>query len=747
MTALFARVVLPIPLDRAFDYAVPHPISEKVKPGARLLVPFRNAEKAAYCISIPDKPEVENPKSVISVIDDEPLLDEHMLALTRWMADYYHASHGEVLDAVLPSAVKKPRRPRTLLFASLAVPPEELDARISSLKRKPSAPQLKLLEILREKAASGIAEVCVPLLRELAGTSPGPMKALIKSGFLRIEARPLISEEFCLYTAPEPPESSIKLTSQQEAALREVVEAIDSGQYRTVLLHGVTGSGKTEVYLRSLSKVVAKGLQGIVLVPEISLTPQTLSRFSSRFSRVAILHSAMSDRERRDSWRKIASGEADVVVGPRSAVFAPARKLGLIVVDEEHESSFKQENAPRYNGRDVAVMRARMLGIPVILGSATPDLVTYANAASGKYRLVWMSKRVTKYDLPPVRILDLANECAEQRKKVMFARELAAAVTETLKRREQAILLLNRRGFHTQASCPMCGHVETCKYCAVAMTLHSGRGKMVCHYCGDEHPAPKICPACNLREISYFGAGTERVVEELLKFAPGARIVRMDSDTMKTRSDYEKALITFARGDADVLVGTQMIAKGLDFPRVTLVGALSADGAFSLPDYRVAERTFQLLVQVAGRAGRGDARGRVYFQAFQTNHYAITSAAKHDYREFAARELAFRREWRYPPYCRIARIVVQGPQPDKVHKEAAAIKEALSKSAALFAGAEILGPARCPIPMLKGSHRVHVLIKAAGSGDLKEMLKALRRPKSPKSVLKIQVDVDPLTIL
>ncbi len=747
MTPVFARVVLPIPLDRAFDYAVPEAIASDVAPGKRLLVPFRNAEKTAYCVDLPEKPEVENPKSVLAVLDDEPLLDAHMLELTRWMARYYAAGHGEVLDAVLPAAVKKPRAARKMTFISLTATGEFLEKKLDSLKRKPNKQQKKIVAVLSEKAAAGISEVYAPLLRELAGVGSGPVGTLARAGIIKLETRVLPADTLRFYASPGPPEDSITLSSEQENALDEINDAVSSGEFRTLLLHGVTGSGKTEVYLRALSRVVEAGAQGIVLVPEIALTPQTVSWFASRFENVVILHSALSDRERREAWKKAASGEADIIVGPRSAVFAPARNLGLIVVDEEHEGSFKQENTPRYHGRDVAVMRAKLLGIPVILGSATPDLVTLANARTGKYTYLPIKHRVTACQLPPVKILDMARECREQRKKALFAREFVNALAETFDRKEQAILLMNRRGFHTQAACPTCGYVMKCRWCDVPMTFHRGRNRVVCHYCGHEEPAPRLCPDCGLSDLKYTGKGTERVMAELSELFPDARIARMDSDTMSTRSDYEKTLLAFARGDVNVLVGTQMIAKGLDFPNVTLVCAVQADGGLMLPDFRASERTFQLLVQVAGRAGRGEAPGRVFFQAFQCEHYAISAAARHDYDRFAKEELEYRRKWKYPPFVRLARIVVEGPDAAKVKTEAAAIREKLGQAAEKTPGSSVLGPAACPIGQVKGSTRMHVLIKAKSSGDVQALLVHIGRPHRPRGVQKVIVDVDPLTIL
>jgi primosomal protein N' (replication factor Y) len=736
-----------IPLDREFDYAVPPAITGEVAPGKRLLVPFGKAEKTAYCISLPDKSEFEKLRSVISVLDEEPLIDANMIELTRWMADYYAVSHGEALDAALPRAVKKPRSSRKQAFASLAADWDETGKRIAALTRKPTPQQLKLLDVLREKAQSGIEEVYIPLLRDLAGVGPSAVKSLARARLIRIDTRTLPAGGVRFYSSPEPGESSIDLSAEQETALDQIRDAIAAGGFHAILLHGVTGSGKTEIYLRALKETIASGAQGIVLVPEIALTPQTVSRFSSRFDDVVILHSAQTDRERRDAWRKAKSGEAQVVVGPRSAVFAPVKKLGLIIVDEEHEGSFKQESTPRYHGRDAAVMRAKLLGIPVILGSATPALESLYNAQQKKYAYIPLRRRVTRWSLPPVKIIDMKTECREQRRFVLFAHELVSRLERVLAKKEQAILLINRRGFHTTIACTRCGYVMKCRWCDVALTYHRGRDKAVCHYCGDEREAPSSCPECGMAGVTYSGTGTERVLTELAGLFPSARFARMDSDTMHKRADYEKTLFAFARGDVDVLVGTQMIAKGLDFPRVTLVCALMADGGLRVPDFRAAERTFQLLVQVAGRAGRGDAPGSVYLQAFEPEHYAISAAARHDYAGFAKKELAFRRMWEYPPYVKLARFVIQGPDIGKVQARSNDIADKLKAAQKNVPGSKVLGPAPCPIAQVKGSHRMHVLVKSPTPAGIREMIKAAGKTSSTRGVLRISIDVDPLSIL
>ncbi|MEA3345544.1 MAG: primosomal protein N', partial [Chloroflexota bacterium] len=588
----------------------------------------------------------------------------------------------------------------------------------------------------------------------------------------------LEGREFVLTASP-------RLTPEQEAAwdkiragLRELFERrTPPAQPPVYLLHGVTGSGKTELYLHALQETLAAGLQAIVLVPEIALTPQTIRRFAARFpSRIAVLHSGLSPGERYDSWRRIRAGRADVVIGPRSALFAPLPRLGCIVVDEEHETSYKQERTPRYHAREAALQRARLEGAAVILGSATPDLNTYHRALQGQFTLLRLPKRVMGHrakieeqraryriesnrmrireagpeyedlrylDLPPVEIVDLRAELRAGNRSI-FSRALQKALTETLERDQQAILFLNRRGAATFVLCRDCGLVLKCPRCDVPLTYHldtpSGPGQLICHHCGRREEAPKRCPRCGSRRIRYFGVGTQRVEEALRELFPGVRALRWDRDTTRKAGSHDVLLEQFVNHQADVLVGTQMVAKGLDLPLVTLVGVISADTALHLPDFRASERTFQLLTQVAGRAGRSILGGRVIIQTYNPDHYAVQTASQHDYRGFYQREIDFRREQGYPPFARLARLVYRHRDEAKCKAEVEWMAELLRLEVRRrgLADVSLLGPVPCFFHRLRGRYRWQIVIRAP---DPSTFLRPFELP------LGWQVDVDPVSVL
>ena len=539
-------------------------------------------------------------------------------------------------------------------------------------------------------------------------------------------------------TAPARP----MLTTEQAAVLERLVPAIASGDFAPFLVHGVTGSGKTEVYLAAIEDVVARGREAIVLVPEISLTPQTIRRFRRRFARVAVLHSHMSDAERHRHWQSIASGEVEVVVGARSAVFAPARRLGLMVIDEEHESSFKQETTPRYSARDVAVKRAHMERIPVILGSATPSLESWHNAERGRYTRLAMPSRVGDRPMPKVEIIDMRNE-----KKVVggLSESLRQAMGQALGDGGQVILLLNRRGFHTFVLCPRCGHVVKCHACDVAATYHKSRHVLICHTCDAERPCPPACPGCGAPALHYGGIGTERLEREIHTAFPDVVARRMDSDTMRSPGSHEQVLSAFKEGKVRILLGTQMIAKGLDFPNVTLVGVVNADTALHLPDFRAAERTFQLVAQVAGRTGRGDRLGRVLVQTYSPDHPAIRAAVTHDYEGFARSELPERQRYDVPPYGRIVRLIARGPNEPAVSAYmddlAALIRAAADSSVRL------LGPAPAPIIKIRNLYRFHLQLRCPHSRPLQLLANTVPGQHPTPHGIELAIDVDPLSML
>jgi primosomal protein N' (replication factor Y) len=510
----------------------------------------------------------------------------------------------------------------------------------------------------------------------------------------------------------------------------------------------VTGSGKTEIYLRAIEEVVRQGKEAIVLVPEISLTPQTVQRFRGRFGDVAVLHSHLGDAERGVQWRQVFQGKAQVVVGARSAVFAPTRRTGLIVIDEEHESSFKQDTTPRYHGRDVAVMRARLENLPILLGSATPSLESWHNAQRGQYTLLELPQRVLDRPLPPVQLVDLRHQPPRRGRPSALSDELMHAMQKSLREGGQVILLLNRRGFATHVHCPSCGHVETCRFCDLALTYHKQKDLMLCHYCGFEQEPLQNCPQCGQSAVRYQGLGTEKLEVEIQERFPDFVVRRMDSDTMRRPGSHARTLGAFKRGEIHILMGTQMIAKGLDFPNVTLVGVVNADLALHVPDFRSAERTFQLLSQVAGRAGRGPRGGRVLVQTFNPKHPCISHAAGHDYSAFVAGEMAHRREHNYPPYQRLARLVIRSREMEaggEFAERVAGVFNAALKSMAEQGAAEVrlLGPAEAPVFRLKNFYRYHFQLQSPSPGALHRLLRAVLPTLSPPAGVELSVDVDP----
>jgi primosomal protein N' (replication factor Y) len=547
------------------------------------------------------------------------------------------------------------------------------------------------------------------------------------------------------------------LNPEQEHVWGRVREAVLAGGFKPFLLHGITGSGKTEIYLKAIEEIVKQGKEAIVLVPEISLTPQTISRFEGRCGTVAVMHSHLTNAERGGYWRRIATGHVQVVVGARSAVFAPTRKLGLIVIDEEHEHTFKQESTPRYHARDVAVMRARLEGIPILMGSATPSLESWFNAAKGNYTLLSLPNRVEDRPLPQVKIVDLRHEPKPTGKLGAIGPTLENAMRKTLREKGQIILLLNRRGFSTHVHCQACGHVAQCANCDLALTFHRTRSSLMCHYCGFETVPFHKCPACGQNAMRYQGLGTEKVHAEIEDKFPGFVCQRMDSDTMTKPGSHKRVLDAFRDGNVHILVGTQMIAKGLDFPNVTLVGVVNADTGLHLPDFRSAERTFQLLAQVAGRAGRGAKGGEVLIQTYTPDHPCITLAAKHDFVTFAGQELAHRKEHRYPPFERMARLIVRSEKEEAASAFAdtlaAAFAEAVKRASPGSAAGppappvRVLGPAECPVFRLDNLYRFHCQVQSADSAILHEVLRNVLAVAKPPSNVEFQVDVDPYNML
>lgn len=738
----FAGVVVNRPLDQVWTYRVPKRLVDRVRLGSRLRVPLGKGNTLAvgYCVRLEDDAPAElDPqriKDLTDVLDDPPLIDATMLDLTRWLAGYYACSWGQALDAVVPAGVKKGAG--TKLVTCLVIP-DEGNGRPDPEDLTPKQKAVMAL-LRRSNGPMPIEDVC-----RMAKCKTAPIASLRERRLVHTLKRRM-DKSVVVDEGPPEPRAPVEPTSEQSEVLSRLSSALDGPTFSTFVLHGVTGSGKTEVYLSAIDRVVARGREAIVLVPEISLTPQTIRRFRRRFPRVAVLHSHMTDAERHRHWKAIAAGEIQVVVGARSAVFAPTRKLGLIVIDEEHETTFKQESVPRYHARDIAVKRAQMLGVPVILGSATPSLETWHNCQTGRYTRLVLSRRVRDRPMPPVEIIDQRHEKPSAGNPIGgLSGPLKRAVREAIDTGGQVILLLNRRGFHTFILCPKCGNVLKCDACDIALTHHKTRKVAVCHTCDAEREPPAICPACHASGLHYGGIGTERLEREVRAAFPDASVRRMDSDTMRAPGSHEQVLRAFKAGEVQVLLGTQMIAKGLDFPNVTLVGVVSADTALHLPDFRAAERTFQLVAQVAGRTGRGDRPGRVLVQTYCPDAPAIRCAAQHDYLRFVALELPERQSRGLPPFGRIVRLVARGPNEAATLSFLVQLANTLAEQA--HQGIRMLGPAPAPVSKIKHLYRFHLQLRAARAAPLQTLLHAVLPNVLLPGEVELAVDVDPVSLL
>jgi primosomal protein N' (replication factor Y) len=747
-----ATVVLPDGVEKPLDYLVPAALAGSVEPGRRVRVPLGrgNRERIAYCVAVTSGELPQKPlKSVAGVEDESPLLSPRMLELTKWMADRWLARWGEVLEAVLPAGVRLGRRTRTtpLLVATGAAPPRRL-----------TPAQDRVL-------AAAATPATADELSRAATASRAVVRRLLENGLLREAgtAGPTTAAQ----RTPIRHDRPDNLSPAQHDALAAIVEPMRRGRHETIVLFGVTGSGKTEVYLQAVEETLSYGRQAIVLVPEISLTPQTCDRFRARFGSVAVLHSHLTPAERHSQWREIASGRVGVVVGARSAIFAPTPRLGLIVIDEEHETSFKQATSPRYHARDVAEWIARAGDVPLVLGSATPSLETFDRCLRGEWRMCRLPERVGGSQMPAVITVDLRDPASRARGAV--SPRLAAGIKWALDGGGQVMLLLNRRGFATHVQCRGCGHTARCPQCDLALTLHQPGHRGICHGCGLVTRLPSKCAACDAPQLAQRGTGTQRLEEQIRGMFPGVRVARMDTDTMRSRGSHERTLDAFRAREIDILVGTQMIAKGLDFPSVMLVGVVHADAALHLADFRASERTCQLVTQVAGRSGRGPLGGRVVVQTSTPDHPAIVAAAAHDYEAFVRSELPIRQALLYPPFGSIVRMVVRsadekaaadwaGHIVDRLRKEVAAITAAggggppgdataATVSIPPPAAIRVLGPAPAPIARLRDRFRWHLQVQGADGRQLRELVRrATATLETPDDVAWI-IDVDPVEML
>ena len=643
----------------------------------------------------------------------------------------------------LRSNFQSKARPQTVSVVSLPKPAPEIEGQIAQLGANRAPKQAEILRILLDCSDETLRTTD---LTKLANTSLATLQSLEKKGLIRIESVQIVRNPLSL--DPVPPTQPLTLNPDQATALQAIQAAINSDKRELFLLHGVTGSGKTEVYMQAMASVLDRGKRVIVLVPEISLTPQTVSRFVGRFgARVAVLHSNLSDGERYDQWQQIKGGAADIVVGPRSAIFAPFPNLGLIVIDEEHETSYKQDTTqPFYHARDVAVRRSELANCPLILGSATPSLESFYFAQQEEYTLLRLPSRVSNLEMPPVEIVDMREEL-KRGNRTIFSTVLRATIEERLSKGEQIILFLNRRGYSTHVFCRTCGYAERCDNCSISLTFHFHTKRMGCRHCGYERPTPQVCPECGSMYIRYFGLGTEQVEQEVVKAFPKARVRRMDADSTTRKDAHQQILDVFKSRDIDILVGTQMIAKGLDFPNVTLVGVISADTALNLPDFRAGERAFNLLTQVAGRSGRSEAGGNVIIQTYMPEHYSIQAAQGHDYLRFYHEEIGYREALLYPPLSHAATILLRGEIEEEVIQTANHLLDQLEAfKGGRFPSVEIRGPVPAPLAKIRNKFRWHFLLRSADVEELRELIRCATA-ETPPTNIDLIVDIDPISVL
>ncbi len=776
-----AKVVFPSGYDAVLDYLVPGELAGTLEPGMRVMVPLGKGNRPVlgYCLDITraggegvlaatpgcatskssNLPGVAlrytpgSLKAILSLVDERRLLSDKMLQLTRWIAEHYLCSLGQVLEAMLPAGVRSSAGTRltTVLYVA-----DDAEKRIELLKNSDARKKgivltPKQLHVLDALKRSG-EPLTIQELERAAKCSAVPINTLKRLGVIRSKTIRRQKPEEDVAVRPALELDPHQLNPDQKFVLSKIVAAIQEHRHETFLLHGVTGSGKTEVYIQAIHEVVRRRRQAIVLVPEISLTPQTVGRFKSRFPDVAVLHSHLTDAERHRQWSEIAEGRIQVVVGARSAIFAPLPRLGLIVIDEEHENTFKQDTAPRYHARDVGRRRAEEESIPLILGSATPSLESWYDAcvlaASARPAETYLSmpRRVKSLPLPQVDIVDLREEVKTGSTRGAIHRQLHNAIKTELDVGGQVILLLNRRGFSTHIQCHACGEVLKCPNCDVSLTHHRTEEIALCHYCDYQTPAPNRCPTCGYVGIRYSGFGTQKLETEIKARFPDTPVLRMDADTMQGHGAHERALTAFREGKFRILLGTQMIAKGLDFPNVTLVGVINADTALHLPDFRAHERTFHLITQVAGRTGRGDKGGRVIVQTFNPDHPAILAAAQHDYRRFVEGELPVRKLLGNPPYSKLIRIVIRGENSSKTEEFAKTIGAELQKR---LTGStmKILGPAPAAIAKLKTYYRFHLHLFSVDGESMRRAVQSVALSIKPPDGVQWMIDVDPIDML
>ncbi|EGL8220075.1 primosomal protein N' [Listeria monocytogenes] len=793
-----AKVIVDVPamqVDRPFDYYIPEDLEELIRPGMRVSVPFGNRKIQGFVIALGEIEENPKLKGIDGVMDLAPVLNEELMELGDWLAEDTLSFRVSAYQAMLPAAL---RAKYEKYFLRLDEENEELEqlfegyetldwkvaeARgllkqigkwvregsvevVYQVKNKITSKKVRVVKCLKSphqlaeiiedmpknaKAQSRVLaffqafegnEITAAELKKQAETTDATLKKLVDLGLLSIQEKIVSRDPYENHQFEK--SESLQLLPDQQTACEKITAATDQ---ETFLIHGVTGSGKTEIYLQTIEAKLKEGKEAIVLVPEISLTPQMVERFKSRFgSEVAVLHSALSSGEKYDEWRKIERKEARVVVGARSAVFAPFENLGIIIIDEEHEASYKQEDNPRYHARDVAIWRATKYQCPVVLGSATPSLESFARAKKGVYTLIELPSRVNDRAMPEVSVVDMREELRKEN-RTEFSTELLEKIKDRIAKKEQTVLMLNRRGYSSFVMCRDCGYVVECPNCDISLTYHQSSNQMKCHYCGHEERVPQKCPSCEGEHIRYFGTGTQKVEESLTKLIPEARVIRMDVDTTRTKGAHEKLLKSFRNHEADILLGTQMIAKGLDFPDITLVGVLNADTMLHLPDFRASERTFQLLTQVSGRAGRHERTGEVIVQSYNPEHYSIEFAKKHDFIGFYNHEMQLRKMGSYPPFYYLTMINVSDENEMKAIRTIQEMAQFLRGK--LGPDAVILGPVPSTITRIKNKYRYQCIIKYKIEPNLKKELKTLitHYQKDQQKGLTITIDVQPYVLM
>ena len=814
-TPHFAEIVLPVPVERSFTYAVPDALQDRVQVGMRAIVPMQKRVETGYVVGLSTTCDLDpgKLKSILDLPDEQPLFNPAMLKLCKWMADYYCSSWGEALQCAVPAGMRMNStlryrlieqnihsgrftdRQKKIIAALYSRGPLTEGQLASTIGRAALSNTLQSLTkrgvlhaepVMKGGGTSIRTETYVLLVEEAVldndalaamqrrapkqaavyldllhgdGTVAATdlytkhdvnstvLKALEKKGLIRREER-----EF--YRSPDlsagaQATEKFALNAEQLVAYDAIDSAMSEKQFQTFLLHGITGSGKTEVYLQAIERVLVLGRDAIILVPEISLTPQTVGRFIARFEQdIAVLHSGLSSGERYDEWRRAQRGEVRIVVGARSAIFAPLPDVGIIIVDEEHDHSYKQGESPRYHARDVAIMRAKLNDGVCVLGSATPSIESYYNSEHNKSTRLTLSTRATSGELPKVELVDMRIEAKETAGQNILSRELETAVQERVDRNEQVILLLNRRGFSPYVLCPQCGWVAECENCQVSLTYHQHGGNLRCHYCDMRRPKPEVCDECHFNPLIFVGMGTQRAEDYLMRTFADARVTRMDADTTAGKGGHAKILGRFAAGEIDILIGTQMLAKGHDFPGVTLVGVINADTGLALPDFRAAEQSFQLLTQVAGRAGRGDKAGEVLVQTFRPKHYAVQAASNHDYHQFYGEEIEHRRGAGYPPFRRMANFLIESTDGEQGERAAFQLRKMVGIAIERlgFSGMEILGPSPAVVKRVNKKFRWHMAILSRSSQRINTLTRETRTEFNTtftgKSI-QLKVDLDP----